>query len=151
MTTDLLWDCQPFDALPGHTVYALLQLRTEVFVMEQQCLFQDMDGLDLLGWHLLGWADDGRLAACARLLPAGVKAPEAVIGRVITAPWARGQGQGHALMSQALAHCERLWPGEPVTLHAQARLEAYYRRHGFRTVSEPYIEDGIPHVEMRRP
>ncbi|MEE8616010.1 MAG: GNAT family N-acetyltransferase [Roseateles sp.] len=144
----LRWTCQPFDALTGHDVYALLQLRSEVFVVEQQCIFQDMDGLDLPGWHLLGWAEDGRLAACARLLPAGVKAPEVVIGRVITAPWARGQGQGHALMREALAQCERLWPGEVITLHAQARLEGYYRGHGFRPVGEPYIEDGIPHIEM---
>ncbi len=144
----LRWTCQPFDALTAREVYALLQLRSEVFVVEQQCVFQDMDGLDLPGQHLLGWAADGRLAACARLLPPGVKADDVVIGRVITAPWARGQGQGHALMREAVSHCERLWPGLPITLHAQARLEAYYGQHGFHTVSEPYIEDGIPHLEM---
>ena len=142
------WTCQPFDDLSPRTLYALLALRTEVFVIEQNCVFQDMDGLDLHAQHLLGWAEDGRLAACARLLPAGVKAPEVVIGRVITAPWARGTGQGHALMREALAQCARLWPGQPITLHAQARLEAYYRQHGFTPVGQPYIEDGIPHIEM---
>lgn len=148
MAGALRWTCQPFDELAGRTVYALLALRAEVFVVEQQCIFQDMDGLDLQAWHLLGWTEDGRLGGCARLLPAGIKAPEVVIGRVITAPWARGGGQGHALMREALAHCQRLWPDQPVTLHAQARLEAFYRQHGFRSVGEPYIEDGIPHIEM---
>jgi len=150
MASGLRWTCQPFDDLPARTLYTLLALRTEVFVIEQNCVFQDMDGLDLHAHHLLGWAEDGHLAACARLLPAGVKAPEVVIGRVITAPWARGAGQGHALMREALACCERLWPGQPVTLHAQARLQGFYRQHGFHTVSEPYIEDGIPHIEMRK-
>lgn len=142
------WSCQPFDDLGPRALYALLALRAEVFVVEQQCVFQDMDGLDLPAWHLMGWAEDGRLAACARLLPAGVKAPEVVIGRVVTAPWARGAGQGHALMREALAHCERLWPGEPITLHAQARLQAFYRQHGFNPAGPPYIEDGIPHMAM---
>jgi len=144
------WTCVPFGELQPQQLYDALALRSEVFVVEQNCVFHDMDGIDPHGWHLLGVDDAGRLAAYARLLPPGVKAPEVVIGRVITAPFARGGGLGHTLMREAGEQCQRLWPGLPVTLHAQARLERFYQGHGYATVSEPYIEDGIPHIEMRK-
>jgi ElaA protein len=144
------WTTLPFAELSPFQLYDLLALRSAVFVVEQNCVFQDPDGLDSQAWHLLGHDEDGALAAYARLLPPGVKAPEAVIGRVITSAAARGSGQGRQLMSQAVAGCERLWPSQPITLHAQARLEGFYASFGFVTVSAPYIEDGIPHIEMRK-
>jgi ElaA protein len=152
MPSPLIWTCLPFAELAPQQLYDALALRSEVFVVEQNCVFHDMDGIDPHGWHLLGRepGGDGRLAAYARLLPPGVKAPEAVIGRVITAPFARGTGTGHALMREAGLRCAALWPRLPITLHAQARLEKFYRGHGYATVSEPYIEDGIPHIEMRK-
>jgi ElaA protein len=140
----------PFAELQVQQLYDALALRSEVFVVEQQCIFLDIDGIDPRGWHLLGHDDAGRLVAYARLLPPGVKAPEVVIGRVVTSPGARGTGAGQALMREAGDACARLWPGRPVTLHAQARLERFYQGHGYATVSEPYIEDGIPHIEMRK-
>ncbi len=144
------WICLPFEALSPHQLYDLLALRSAVFVVEQNCVFLDPDGLDAQAHHLLGHDEAGALAAYARLLPPGVKAPEAVIGRVITSAAARGSGQGRALMAQATAQTQALWPTAAITLHAQARLQAFYASFGFASVGEPYIEDGIPHIEMRK-
>jgi ElaA protein len=149
-TPNLTWRCLPFDALHARNLYALLQLRTEVFVMEQNCVFQDMDGADARCFHLLGERTDGTLAAYARLVPAGLKFTEASIGRVVTLPAARGGGQGHVLMREAVRALHGLWGVQPIRIGAQARLEAFYRQHGFEPASEIYIEDGIDHIEMVR-
>ncbi|WP_367269805.1 GNAT family N-acetyltransferase [Roseateles sp.] len=144
------WACIPFAELSTAQLYDLLALRSEVFVVEQNCVFLDIDGVDRQTWHLLG-SDAAGLKAYARLLPPGMKSPtDAVIGRVVTAPAARGGGAGRALMARAIADCERLWPGHAVTLHAQAHLERFYAGFGFAPVGTPYVEDGIPHVEMRK-
>ncbi|MDR7095486.1 GNAT family N-acetyltransferase [Hydrogenophaga laconesensis] len=147
---ELNWRCLPFDALHARTLYNLLQLRTEVFVMEQTCIFQDMDGADPQCFHLLGEEADGTLVAYARLVPAGLKFTEASIGRVVTLPAARGGGLGHVLMREAVRALHGLWGVQPIRIGAQARLEAFYRQHDFVPASEIYIEDGIDHVEMTR-
>ncbi|CAM3660022.1 GNAT family N-acetyltransferase [Roseateles saccharophilus] len=144
------WTCAPFAELSVQLLHDALALRSEVFVVEQNCVFLDIDGLDPQVWHLLGHGDDGSLRAYARLIPPGLKAPDALIGRVVTAPAARGGGTGRALMAEAVAQCERLWPGHGITLHAQAHLQRFYAGFGFLPVGEPYIEDGIPHQEMRK-
>ena len=150
-TPNLTWRCLPFDALHARNLYALLQLRTEVFVMEQNCVFQDMDGADARCFHLLGEAaDTGALVAYARLVPAGLKFTEASIGRVVTLPAARGGGLGHVLMREAVRALHGLWGVQPIRIGAQARLEAFYRQHGFEPASAIYIEDGIDHIEMIR-
>ncbi|WP_439608698.1 GNAT family N-acetyltransferase [Hydrogenophaga sp.] len=146
----LNWRCLPFDALHARTLYALLQLRTEVFVMEQDCVFQDMDGADARCFHLLGEAADQTLVAYARLVPAGLKFAEASIGRVVTLPAARGGGLGHVLMREAVRALHGLWGVQPIRIGAQARLEAFYRQHGFEPDGPIYIEDGIDHIEMVR-
>lgn len=145
------WVCVPFDGLSVRQLHDLLRLRSEVFVVEQNCVFLEIDGLDPKTWHLLGSADDGQLLAYTRLIPPGVKAPDALIGRVVTSPAARGGGTGRALMAESIARCEQLWPNHAITLHAQAHLERFYGSFGFVQSGEPYIEDGIPHIEMRRP
>lgn len=145
------WRCLPFDALRARTLYALLQLRTEVFVMEQNCPFQDMDGADADCFHLLGEARDGELHAYARLVPAGLKFAEASIGRVVTARAARGTGIGHTLMREAVHALHGLWGVRPIRIGAQAHLQGFYRQHGFEPASEIYLEDGIDHIEMLRP
>lgn len=147
---ELNWRCLPFDALHARTLYALLQLRTEVFVMEQACIFQDMDGADSQCFHLLGEQADGTLVAYVRLVPAGLKFAEASIGRVVTRPDARGGGLGHLLMREAVQALHGLWGVQPIRIGAQARLEGFYRQHGFEPASEIYIEDGIDHIEMVR-
>ncbi|HYW58747.1 MAG TPA: GNAT family N-acetyltransferase [Polaromonas sp.] len=145
----LVWRALPFAALSTSELYAVLQLRTEVFVVEQACVFQDMDGSDNKAVHVLGMSGD-ELVAYARCFPASIKFAEASIGRVITRMSARGTSLGHELMRQAITCVTQQWGPQPIRIGAQARLEKFYRRHGFVTAGAPYIEDGIPHIEMLR-
>ncbi len=154
----LHWKALDFGALPPERLYDLLRLRSEVFVVEQACAYQDIDGKDRHpdALHLLGIADDGTLAAYLRILPHGLghgatTFAEPSIGRVVTAPAWRGRGLGDPLLRQGIAHALRRWPGSAIRLGAQAHLQAYYARNGFAPASAPYLEDGIPHVEMLRP
>jgi ElaA protein len=144
------WQFKSYEALTLTELYAMLQLRTEVFVVEQNCVFQDMDGADDQAMHLLGLQDD-KLLAYARCFNAGIKFKEASIGRVITHASLRGTGAGHALMRQALGSMQMVWGVQPIRIGAQARLEKFYEQHGFKAASAPYIEDGIAHIEMLRP
>jgi predicted GNAT family N-acyltransferase/uncharacterized protein YndB with AHSA1/START domain len=146
------------------TLYDVLVLRSSVFVVEQDCAYQDLDGRDLLEGtrHLIG--RQGNIAAYARIL-----APEVVpenglaargeaspvmstprIGRVIVAPQARGQQLGRRLIERAVRSCEEHWPGQPIELGAQAHLIALYGSLGFVAAGDPFVEDGIPHQWMRR-
>ena len=144
MTT---WRFVAFDELTLRELYELLQLRTEVFTVEQNCVFQDIDGADDQAMHLLG-TQNNQLVAYARCFPAGVKFAEASIGRVVTRSLARGSGLGHLLIQQAVSSVCALWGPQPIRIGAQARLKAYYSGHGFVDVGVPYIEDGIDHLEM---
>jgi ElaA protein len=144
------WRLARLDELTAREVHDILQARAAVFVVEQACAFQDMDGADPESWHLFCRDGDG-IAAYCRLVPAGIKFAEPSIGRVITTGAARGTGLGRALMQEALRRAAALWPGAAVRIGAQRRLEAFYASLGFVTDSEPYDEDGIPHVEMLRP
>lgn len=146
---DLEWRLDPFDALSAATLYALLQLRSEVFVVEQHCVFQDMDGADAQALHLTGW-QHGKLLAYARCFPAGVKYAEASIGRVVTRRCARDAGLGHRLIHQAVQAIHAQWGAQPIRIGAQAHLEAFYRQHGFMAAGPAYVEDGIDHLEMLR-
>ena len=143
----LQWKWCAFDGLSVHELYELLQLRTEVFVMEQNCPFQDMDGTDAQAMHLLG-SQGGPLLAYARCFPAGIKFSEASIGRVVTRQSARGLGLGHLLIDEAIRALTVQWGAQPIRIGAQARLKSYYRDHGFVDVGIPYVEDGIDHIEM---
>ncbi len=154
--TGLHWRCLPFGALQPATLYGMLRLRSEVFVVEQRCIFQDMDGADTDCMHLLGeqpahGAGTPTLHAYARLVPAGLKFTEASIGRVVSDPALRGTGLGHVLMAQAVQTLISLWGPQPIRIGAQAHLQGFYRRHGFETAGPIYDEDGIDHVEMLRP
>ncbi|WP_322316025.1 GNAT family N-acetyltransferase [Hydrogenophaga sp.] len=147
------WRCLPFDAMSARTLYRLLQLRTEVFVVEQRCVFQDMDGADAQCMHVLAESvepEGVELMACARLVPAGLKYAEASIGRVVTNPATRGSGIGHALIRQSVHMLHGLWGVQPIRIGAQAHLQAFYAQHGFQPDGPIYIEDGIDHIEMVR-
>lgn len=144
------WRFVAFDALTVRELYELLQLRNEVFVVEQACIFQNLDGADAQAMHVLGTVA-GKLVAYARCFPAGAKFPEASIGRVVTRGSRRGGGAGHVLLQQAMACLLRQWGPQPIRIGAQARLEPFYSQHGFVKTGAPYLEDGIPHVEMLRP
>ncbi|WP_299021466.1 GNAT family N-acetyltransferase [uncultured Photobacterium sp.] len=144
------WQCLPFEQLNTHQLYDLLKLRVDVFVVEQNCPYPDLDDNDHLAGthHLLGYQND-QLVAYLRLLPPGTTYSNASIGRVLTAESTRGTGGGHDLIRQGLEHAEQLWPDQTIDIGAQSHLQHYYARYGFETISEEYLEDGIPHIDMR--
>ncbi len=145
------WVCKHHAELSIHELYAVLALRTAVFVVEQQCPYQEVDGQDLQGdtCHLMAW-DADQLVAYLRLLDPATQDGEVVIGRVVIASAARGQGLGHEMMQQALAQAQARWPATAIHLSAQAHLQGYYGAYGFEAVGEVYLEDGIPHIGMHR-
>ena len=145
------WWCGRFGALSVGDLYDALALRSQVFVVEQNCVFLDADGADRDSAHLLGRDEAGVLQAYLRVVDPGVKYPEPSIGRVITSAATRGSGLGHALIAEGIARCRSAWPGEPIRIGAQSRLESFYARHGFVREGDDYIEDGIPHCEMVLP
>lgn len=154
----LVWKCKFWEELDREELYGLLRLRAEVFVVEQDCPYQDLDDKDRSGLHL--WAersdcpasDGGEVLALTRLLPVGVSYPDEVsIGRVVTARSVRRSGLGKELMKRSLEALHRQWPGQPIRLSAQQYLERFYSDFGFEAVGDPYLEDGIPHVAMTLP
>jgi ElaA protein len=155
----LTWTVQRFSELSLQTLYDLLALRSQVFVVEQACVFQDMDGYDNQAVHVLGWEPHvaappqagATLVACARCFAPGVKMPEASIGRVATSASARGKGYGHQLIRQSLAAVHHHWGSQPIRIGAQMRLANFYAGYGFVATGQPYREDGIEHLEMLRP
>lgn len=147
------WRWKPFASLDAKEVYDLLGARSAVFVVEQNCVYGDIDGLDLDAWHLLAYAARGgheMLAGYLRVLLPDAEDPHVRIGRVLTTSGFRGIRLGNALLETALAHIARQWPGVPVRLHAQAHLQRFYGAFGFVPVSDIHDEDGIAHVWMRR-
>ena len=145
----LSWRWQRFEDLGVDGVYDMLALRAKVFILEQGP-YLDPDGADRHGWHLLGRDQSGALLAYLRLLDPGVKFDEPAIGRVVVDASLRGRGIGHDLMREGIARCAALWPDRAIRISAQAHLQGFYRHHGFETVSSQYLDDGIPHVDMRR-
>ncbi|AZZ93842.1 GNAT family N-acetyltransferase [Hahella sp. KA22] len=145
------WTRRAFNELTLDELYALLRLRSEVFVVEQNCPYLDADGADKDCLHLLGWSDiEGveTLTAYLRLAPPGIKYSETSLGRIVTAPSARGGGSGKKLMSEGLNWARELYPQHDIKIQAQAYLEKFYQSFGFVTISEQYDEDGIPHIDM---
>lgn len=132
-------------------LYALLKLRSDIFVVEQNCVFSDMDGADSRCEHLCGHDDRGALLAYLRLLPPGVKSPEPSIGRLVVAREARQHGAGRAAMCEGIRHCGARYPQQAIYIGGQQYLEAFYATLGFVTRGAPYLEDGIAHVHMLRP
>jgi ElaA protein len=158
-TCNLGWTWARLDDLSPRDVYDFLALRSAVFVVEQQCVFLDPDGLDAQSWHLLARrsglpnglpGEPQGLVAYLRVVDAGAKYAEPSIGRVITAPAARGTGLGHTLMQEGIVRATAAWPRAAIRIGAQARLEQFYRALGFEQHGGPYVEDGIPHIEMLR-
>lgn len=145
----LVWRFAPFDELSVHEWYDIVVARESVFVLEQTCAFLDADGADPQCHHLIGKVGD-EIAAYARIVPPGLKYDEPSIGRVLTTKNFRRGGYGQALMKEAVTRCEALYPGANLRIGAQMYLEKFYGGYGFKTVSEPYDEDGILHVIMLR-
>jgi ElaA protein len=151
-TPTIRWQWVTFDELDGTALYAALRARQDVFVLEQQCLYADIDGDDQRAFHLLGWnaADDTQLFAYLRCFAPGDKYPEAALGRVLTTQPARGFGLGKQLLTEGMRRVELHFPGSAIRISAQEHLQRFYAGFGFCPVSEMYMEDGIPHIEMLR-
>lgn len=140
--------CKRFNDLTPHEMYDLLRLRSEVFVVEQNCVFLDLDNKDQKCHHLLLYSQDA-LVAYARLVPPGVSYPkEMSIGRIVTSSEVRGTGVGKQLMELAIAECYALFGTGPIKIGAQLYAEKFYNAFGFVQSSEVYDEDGIDHIEM---
>jgi ElaA protein len=141
------WICKKFDALSPYELYAIHQLRNEVFVVEQNCVYQDADNKDIPSYHLMGWENE-KLIAYTRLIPPGIVYTEASIGRVATAPVARRTGIGRELMEQSIKESKNLFGTHMIRIGAQVYLKEFYRSLGFIPIGGIYLEDGIEHVEM---
>ena len=141
--------CKPFADLSPHELYAIMQLRNEVFVVEQNCVYQDADNKDPHCHHLMIW-DKQKLVAYSRLLPKGLAYEQMSIGRVISSPAYRGTGAGKLLIAKAIEKCHELFGEGSIHIGAQLYLRKFYESFGFVKVSEMYLEDNIEHVEMER-
>ncbi|GGC73905.1 GNAT family N-acetyltransferase [Undibacterium terreum] len=148
---DINWQCARLDELSTAQQYAIFSTRSEVFVVEQNCVFQEMDGLDLDAVHVIGWAGDNVVAAYLRIVAPGIKFDEPSLGRVITSKNFRGGGAGKTLIAEGIRQLERIYPGQAIRIGAQAYLEKFYGSFGFKTVTDIYLEDDIPHIDMVRP
>jgi ElaA protein len=145
---ELDWALKSFYDLTTAELYAILQLRIEVFSVEQNCVYQDADGKDLAAYHLCGWACE-TLAAYCRILPAGISYSHPGIGRVVTSPQYRKGGYGRQLMQLAIAKTIARFNDPIIIISAQQYLTHFYQSVGFTQVSDPYPEDGIPHIKMQ--
>ncbi|WP_298774573.1 GNAT family N-acetyltransferase [uncultured Shewanella sp.] len=144
------WKDVTFSQLMLDELYELMQLRVDVFVVEQNCPYQELDDKDRLpgSRHLMGMDDEGKLICYARILAPGVSYPDCSIGRVLVKQEARGGGKAAQLMKQAMKVALTYWPDHSIQLGAQAYLQDFYQQLGFKPVSEVYLEDGIPHLDM---
>jgi ElaA protein len=140
---------KPFNELSTTELYKLLQLRSEVFVVEQNCVYQDIDGKDQKALHVLGYFNN-ELVAYSRLFDKGYYFEEASIGRVVVSPKYRDKKFGHDLMRVSIAAIQESFKQTAITISAQEYLKKFYESHGFAKTSEMYLEDDIPHIEMKR-
>ena len=143
------WLCKHFDDLSPHELYAIIQLRNEVFVVEQNCVFQDADNKDQGSWHFMGW-ENNLLAAYTRIIPPGLIYTESSIGRVVTSPAMRKKGIGEELMILSIEQVYKLFGETPIKIGAQLYLQKFYTRLGFQQSSPIYLEDGIEHIHMTK-
>jgi len=144
---EIKWLLKKFEELTPYELYAILQLRNEVFVVEQNCVFQDADNNDQNAWHLMAF-DDYKLVAYTRLLAADEIYKEATIGRVVTSPSVRKSGVGKELMQRSIDAVYKLFGRQPIKIGAQFYLKQFYESFGFEQVSDIYLEDGIEHIYM---
>lgn len=149
MSAVINWKIKPFNELSLQELYSVLKLRSIVFVVEQNCVYQDIDGKDQKALHLIGEYNN-EIVAYARLFKSGDYFENASIGRVVIHPDARDKKFGHDMMRQAIAGLETNFNETKITISAQLYLQKFYESHGFVVQGETYLEDDIPHVEMLR-
>lgn len=144
---ELSWIIKTFDNLSAAELYAIMQLRNEVFVVEQNCVYQDADNKDQSSFHFYGW-NGSKLVAYTRIIPPGIAYAEASIGRVVTSPAYRKTGLGRLLMEKSIELTLNTFNCSSIKIGAQLYLTKFYSSLGFMQSSEEYLEDGIPHIEM---
>lgn len=143
------WQVKHYRDLTLNEFHDIIALRLRVFVVEQDCPYLDLDGKDKKCYHLLCRDGKGNVVATARILPPGLSYPECAIGRVVIEDEIRGNGSGHELMSFAMKFALQEFGNSPILISAQKHLENYYGQHEFVSTGNEYLEDGIPHVEMK--
>ncbi|HXB92540.1 MAG TPA: GNAT family N-acetyltransferase [Puia sp.] len=141
------WTCKKFEELTVGELYELLRLRSEVFVVEQNCVFLDMDDKDQYCDHLMGWRED-KLVGYARIVPAGISYVESAIGRIVSSPAARRLGVGRELLRESISALYRIHGKQVIRIGAQYYLKGFYESFGFKQAGKIYLEDGIEHIEM---
>jgi ElaA protein len=144
---NIKWIFSSFDLLKNHDLYQLLKLRQDVFIIEQNCIYPDIDNLDQYSYHLLGYKGD-MLAAYLRIVPPGKKYDFPSIGRVIVSEHERNKGLGQKLVDQGVLKTKQLYENNDIYVEAQAHLNDFYQRSGFQRITESYDVDGIPHIRM---
>jgi len=145
----LQWKIKDFESLSVNELYDILRLRSEIFVVEQNCVYLDLDGKDKKGLHLIG-EFEGKIVAYSRLFKPGISFDNASIGRVVVDANYRDKKWGHELMREAIAGIKNHFGENKITIGAQLYLKKFYESHGFLQTSEMYLEDDIPHIEMKR-
>ena len=141
------WILKPFDDLTPKELYKILQLRDEVFIVEQNCPYQDCDNKDIYAWHLMGMRED-RLLAYSRLLAPGISYSESSIGRIVSSPSTRKTGMGKKLMQESIEQIRNLFHTDTIRIGAQLYLQKFYESFGFIRDGDIYLEDNIPHIQM---
>ena len=139
---------QPYSALSLDHFHDIIALRIKIFVIEQDCPYQDLDGKDKLAYHLFYTNNEGEVVAATRILPQNTSYTEVSVGRVVVDESCRGTGLGHLIMEESMNFIQVEFGPVDVRLSAQKHLENYYGKHGFKSTGREYLEDGIPHVEM---
>jgi ElaA protein len=146
---EIQWEIKSFDTLSVNELYDIFRLRSEIFVVEQNCVYLDLDGKDKLALHLFG-EFEGKIVAYSRLFKPGITFDNASIGRVVVDANFRNRKWGHELMREAIAGIKNHFGESKITIGAQLYLKKFYESHGFIQTSEMYLEDDIPHIEMKR-
>jgi ElaA protein len=146
---EIRWKIKPFETLTTNELYDILRLRSEIFVVEQNCVYLDLDGKDKLALHLFG-EFEGKIVAYSRLFRPGITFDNASIGRVVVDVTYRDRKWGHDLMHEAIGGIQSLFGESKITIGAQLYLKKFYESHGFVQTSQMYLEDDIPHIEMKR-
>jgi len=143
------WHLKQFADLTPQELYSILQLRNEVFIVEQNCPYQDMDNKDLKAWHLMGMVQ-GKIMAYSRLLAPGISYRESSIGRIVSSPSLRKTGMGKKLLTESIEQVRNLFQTDTIRIGAQLYLKKFYESFGFIQDGEIYLEDNIPHIIMLR-
>lgn len=146
----IIWKIKSFEDLSVHEIYDIMRLRSEIFVVEQNCVYLDLDGKDKLALHLYG-EFEGKIVAHSRLFKPGISFENASIGRVVVDANYRDRKYGHDLMRESITGIKAYFGESKITIGAQLYLKKFYESHGFIQTSEMYLEDDIPHIEMKRP